>query len=96
LQVHITWEFIAHLQLHKSIQSASTPQKLKLLSVTHKNNIHLGHSLYVAETWTIRKEDQQYLERLKVWYWRIMGKISWNECVKNEVLGKGRTTFYMK
>jgi len=51
--------------------------------------------LYVAETWTIRK-DQQYLERLEVWYWRRMGKISWTECEKNEMLHKGRKTFYIK
>jgi hypothetical protein len=44
LKVRITWEFIVNFQLYKSIQFALTPQKLKLLSVTHKDNVHLEHS----------------------------------------------------
>jgi hypothetical protein len=29
-----------------------------------------------AETWTLRKVDQQYLERFEMWCWRRMEKIS--------------------
>jgi hypothetical protein len=42
--------------------------------------------LYGAETWTLRKVGQKYLENFKVWYWRRMEKISWTDRVRNEVL----------
>jgi hypothetical protein len=38
--------------------------------------------LYGAETWTLRKVDQKYLESFGMW--RRMEKISWMDCVKNE------------
>jgi hypothetical protein len=41
-------------------------------------------ALYGAETWTLRKVDQKYLESM--WYWRRMEKISWTDRVRNEVL----------
>ena len=53
-------------------------------------------AFYVTKIWTVREEDQQYLGRLEVWYWRRTGKISWSECVKNEGLRKGRKTFCIK
>jgi hypothetical protein len=40
--------------------------------------------LYGAETWTLRKVDQKYLEGFEMWCWRIMEKISWNDRVRNE------------
>jgi hypothetical protein len=33
-------------------------------------------TLYGAETWTLRKVDQKYLEKFKMWSWRRMEKIS--------------------
>jgi hypothetical protein len=42
--------------------------------------------LYGAETWTLRKVDQKYLERFEMWCWRRMEKISWTDRVINEVL----------
>jgi hypothetical protein len=40
--------------------------------------------LYGAETWTLRKVDQKYLESLELWCWRRMEKISWTDRVRNE------------
>ena len=39
-----------------------------------------------AETWTLRRVDQKYLESFEMWCWRRMGKISWTGRVKNEKL----------
>jgi hypothetical protein len=33
-------------------------------------------ALYGAETWTVRKMDQKYLESFEMWCWRRMEKIS--------------------
>jgi hypothetical protein len=41
-------------------------------------------ALYGAETWTIRKIDQTYLESFKMWCWRRIEKISWADRVRNE------------
>jgi hypothetical protein len=40
--------------------------------------------LYGAETWTLRKVDQKYLESFEMWCWRRMEKISWTDRVRNE------------
>jgi hypothetical protein len=39
-----------------------------------------------AETWTLRKVDQKYLERFEMWCWRRVGKISLADRVKNEAV----------
>ena len=38
---------------------------------------------YGAETWTLWKVDQKYLESFEMWYCRRM-EISWTDHVKNE------------
>jgi hypothetical protein len=43
-------------------------------------------ALYGAETWTLRKVDQKYLESSEMWCWRKMEKISLTNHVRNEVL----------
>jgi hypothetical protein len=43
-------------------------------------------ALYGAETWTLRKLDQKYLESLEMWCWRRMEKISWMDRVNNEAV----------
>jgi hypothetical protein len=43
-----------------------------------------GIALCGAETWTLRKVDQKYLESFIKWYWRRMEKISWTDPVRNE------------
>jgi hypothetical protein len=47
-------------------------------------------ALYGAETWTLHKVDQQYLESIEMWYWRTKERISWTNSVRNEVLHKGK------
>jgi hypothetical protein len=42
-------------------------------------------ALYGAETWTLRKVDQKYLESFEMWCWRRM-EMSWTDRVRNEVL----------
>jgi hypothetical protein len=37
-----------------------------------------------AETWTLQKVDQKYLESFQMWCWRRMEKISWTNRVRNE------------
>jgi hypothetical protein len=39
---------------------------------------------YGAETWTLQKVDQKYLESSEMWCWRRMEKINWTDCVGNE------------
>jgi hypothetical protein len=41
-------------------------------------------ALYGAETRTLRKVDQKYLESFEMWCWRRMEKISWTDRVRNE------------
>jgi hypothetical protein len=41
-------------------------------------------AFYGAETWTLRKVDQKYLESFDMWCWRRMEKISWTDRVRNE------------
>ena len=41
-------------------------------------------ALYGAETWTLRKLEQKYLERFEIWCWRRMEKKKWSEKVTNE------------
>jgi hypothetical protein len=41
-------------------------------------------ALYGAETWTLQKAEQKYLESFEMWCWRRMEKISWTDRVRNE------------
>jgi hypothetical protein len=41
-------------------------------------------ALYGAETWTLGKVDQKYLESFEKLCWRRMEKISWTDRVRNE------------
>jgi hypothetical protein len=40
--------------------------------------------LYGAESWTLRKVDDKYLESFEMWCWRRMPKISWTDHVRSE------------
>jgi hypothetical protein len=44
----------------------------------------LNTALCGAETWTLRKVDQKYVESFEMWCWRRMEKISWTDRVGNE------------
>ena len=39
--------------------------------------------MYGAESWTLRKVDQKYLESFGIWCWRRM-KLSWTDRMRNE------------
>ncbi|KDR13536.1 hypothetical protein L798_11449, partial [Zootermopsis nevadensis] len=41
-------------------------------------------ALYGAETWTLRKKEQKYLESFEMWCWRRIEKIRWTDRVTNE------------
>ena len=41
-------------------------------------------ALYGAETWTVQKVYQKYLQRFEIWCWRRIEKISCSDCVRNE------------
>jgi hypothetical protein len=43
-------------------------------------------ALYGAETWTLQKLDQKYLESFEMWCWRRMEKQSWMDHVNNEAV----------
>ena len=46
-------------------------------------------AVYGAETWTLRKVDQKYLESFEMWFWRRMEKISGTDSMsKKEVFHK--------
>ena len=40
--------------------------------------------MYGAETWTLRKVDQIYLESFEIWCWRRMEEIIWTDRVRHE------------
>jgi hypothetical protein len=40
-------------------------------------------ALYCAETWTIQKTDQKYLESFEMWCWK-WNEISWTDHMRNE------------
>lgn len=41
-------------------------------------------ALYGAETWTLRKKEQKYLESFEMWCWRRIEMIKWTDRVTNE------------
>jgi hypothetical protein len=43
-------------------------------------------ALYGAETWSLRKLDQKYLEGFEMWCWRRMEKMSWTDSINNEAV----------
>jgi uncharacterized GH25 family protein len=44
-----------------------------------------------AETWTVRKVDQKYLESFKMWCCRRMEKVTWTDrVISEEVITKSR------
>lgn len=40
--------------------------------------------LYGAETWTLRKRDEERLQAFEMWAWRKLEKISWTRRIRNE------------
>jgi hypothetical protein len=40
-------------------------------------------AFYDAETWTLQKVDQKYMESFEMWCWQRM-EISWTDCVRSD------------
>jgi len=40
--------------------------------------------LYGAETWTLRRVYQEYVDGFEMWCWRRMTKINWTDHVRNK------------
>jgi hypothetical protein len=47
-------------------------------------------ALYGAETWTLQKVNQKYLESFEMWFWRRMGKIICTDHVRTEEVLESR------
>jgi hypothetical protein len=75
------------------MEKNSVQKKIKIL-FTSKLDLNLKKklvkcyiwsiALYGAETWTLRKVDQKYLEGFEMWCRRRIEKISWADRVKIE------------
>ena len=50
--------------------------------------------LYVAEIWTLRRNEQKRLEAFEMWVWRRLESVKWTDKIKNalvlERVGEGR------
>jgi hypothetical protein len=81
-------------EIESRIAMAQAAFNRKKTRFTSKLDLNLGKNLvkcytwnvafYGAETWTLRKVDQKYLERFEMYCWRRMEKISWTDRVRNE------------
>ena len=38
--------------------------------------------MYVAETWTLRRNEQKELEAFEIWVWRRMERVKWTDKIK--------------
>ena len=53
--------------------------------------------LYSAETWTLRRNEQKYLEAFEMWVWRRMERVKWTDknkecsCARNSGKRKNNT-----
>jgi hypothetical protein len=81
-------------EIESRIATAKSALNKKKFLFTNKLDLNLtkkpvkcyiwSRALYGAETWTLRKIDQKYLESFKIQYWRRMKTISCTESVKKE------------
>ena len=40
-------------------------------------------ALYVAKTWTLRRNEQKRLQTFEMWMWRRMERVKWTDKIKN-------------
>ena len=72
------------------MEKAAFSKKILFTSKLHLNlkkklvNCYIWSTdIYNGETWTLRKENQKYLESFEMWYWIGM-EISWTVRVRSE------------
>ena len=80
-------------EIESSIAMAQAASNKKKALFTIKLDLNLGMKLvnfyilnivlYGAETWTLQKVDEKYLERFEMYCWRRM-EIIWTDGVRNE------------
>jgi len=51
----------------------------------------LGYGFVGAESWTLRKVNQKYVQSFEVWGWRRIEKINWADRMRNK---KGREEYH--
>jgi hypothetical protein len=84
-------------EIKSRIVLVETAFKKKKTLVTSKLDLNLrgkktvkcyiwSTALYGAETWTLRRVDQKYIESVELWCWRRM-EVGWTDHLKSEVLG---------
>ena len=83
-----------HVKLKPGFAMAKAEFNRKELLFTKKLDLNLKKkvvqcyvrsiALHGAETWTLWKVDEKYLEISVMWCWRRMEKISWTDRVKSE------------
>ena len=78
-----TCEIKSRVAMAKAAFNKNYHISLKIEEETSKM-LHLEHSLYGSETWTIRAVDQKHLERFEMWCWRRMENISLTDHVRND------------
>ena len=77
----LSWDF---LLTRLMCRDSSLQAKLCCKQAGRQKTRRSCTALYGAETWTLRKSDQKYLEVWEKWCWRRMEKISWTDHVRNE------------
>ena len=45
--------------------------------------------LYGAETWTLRRNEQNRVKAFQMWIWRRMGSAKWTDKIKDAVVLEG-------
>jgi hypothetical protein len=84
-----TREIKAMIAMTKAVFNKKTTlhQQIRLRAKEGMSEVYIWSiALYGAETWTLRKLDQKYLESYEMWRWRRMEKISWTDRVNNEAV----------
>jgi hypothetical protein len=94
MYIYLTNDARCEREIKSRIALAKAALNKKKTLFTSKLNLNLRKklvkcyissiALYVAETWTLRKVDQKYLESFEMCCWRRMEKISWTYRVRNE------------
>jgi hypothetical protein len=78
---------IREIKLRIAMEKAAFNEKKTLF--TSEVDLNLRKKLVkcciwsIAETWTLRKINQKYLESFEMWCWRRTEKISWTDHVRN-------------